>query len=90
MYKYIYIFIYDKYTCKRVHINVSQHAPMCICLYAYMEEAEKRGESMAQILMPQCLDDPHHWGYLAWKYIDFCNDQQTEETWREINFLSQA
>ena len=51
-----------------------------ICLQVYRKEIEKNGAaSMTKVTMPDSLVDPSHWGFLAWKYIKFCNGRQDPE-----------
>ena len=69
------------------HFSSSAEITKLICVHAYKKEVQIRGKtganSMAQITMPVSLNDPHHWGYLASKYIKFCSDQEMEDVWKE-------
>jgi hypothetical protein len=64
-----------------------------ICLHVYREEIEKNGAaSMTKVTMPDSLFDPSHWGFLAWKYTNFCNGRQDRgskkrkaSTWKYIS-----
>ena len=43
-----------------------------ICLKGFQDEMERDKSSLKpRIKMPSSLVDPSHWGFLAWKYINF-------------------
>lgn len=48
-----------------------------LCLYAYREQMEENKAPLeARVKCPESLTDPSHWGFLAWKYINFCGRQK--------------
>ena len=43
------------------------------CMSRYMQEMQNKNKNLeARIKMPDSMVDPSHWGFLAWKYMNFC------------------
>jgi len=51
-----------------------------LCLHAYREDIRLIGKESilfeTEAKMPNSLNDPSHWGFLAWKYTNFGNGKQ--------------
>lgn len=53
-------------------IGTASNTSDCLCLYAYKDQIKQNTASFASALNnPDSLVDPSHWGFLAWKYINF-------------------
>jgi len=54
-----------------------------VCLRAYREEIKLNKKESAiyktRFDNPDSLDNPSHWGFLAWKYFNFCENEKSSE-----------
>ena len=70
-------------TYRHGHICITSNPMDRVCLRAYREEIKLNKKESAiyktRFKNPDSLDNPSHWGFLAWKYFNFCENEKSSE-----------